>query len=182
MINTGRQLRGEEKKLWGLVRKTLWEYEPLRASHAEIDIDVHGRNVRLAGRVRTLPQKIVAETLVKRLPEVEMVSDELISDTEVVRAVADTLAQDARTAPYVIRVDSRHGVVSLEGTVPNEKTRKSALEVAARAPFVALVRDRLTLGGETYRPTALTRQSTPQPAAEAGHPQVGPLDAPGSRP
>ncbi len=176
MITQGRQLRGEEKKLWGRVRKTLWEYEPLRASHASIDIEVQGRNVRLVGRVRTLPQKIVAEALVKRLPEVEMVSDELISDTEVVRAVADTLARDPRTAPYVVRVDSRHGVVSLEGQVPNEKTRTATLQVAARAPFVALVRDKLTVGGPTYEPAALTPQSPPRPAMEAG-----PLDASGQR-
>jgi osmotically-inducible protein OsmY len=56
-----------EKKLYTRVRRTLWDYEPLRASHAEIDIEVQGDQVRLRGRVRTLPQKMIAEALVTRM-------------------------------------------------------------------------------------------------------------------
>ncbi len=162
-----RELRGEEKKLYSRVRQTLLQYEPLRASHAAIEIDVQGRMVRLHGRVRTIAQKIVAEALVKRMSDVEMLSNELISDAEVTREVANALAYDERTAPYVIRVDVRHGVAHLLGEVPNEETRRVAGEVAARAPHVADVRDELTVGGPTFKPYALSRTGDPLAAASA---------------
>ncbi len=169
-----RHLQGEEKKLFSRVRQTLWEYEPLRASHAEINIHVQGRRVRLAGRVRTIAQKVVAEALVKRLDEVEMLSNELVSDAELTRWVADVLARDERTAPYVLQVDTRHGVVTLQGQVPNEETRKAAVAVASTAPHVALVREKLAIGGPRYKPYALSPASE-EPAA-AGN--AGALPAP----
>jgi osmotically-inducible protein OsmY len=150
-----RELRGDEKKRWVTVRQTLWDYEPLRASHAEIQIDVQGRTVRLSGRVRTLSQKVIAGLLVQRLPEVDAVANELLADAEVVRAVADVLARDERTAPYVIQVEARHGVVTLRGEVASEATRQAAVELTSRAPSVAAVHDRLTIGGPTYQPYAL---------------------------
>src|SRR5919204_2042087 len=92
------QLAKHEKRLYTRVRRVLWDYEPLRASHAEIFIDVAGNSVTLRGRVRTLPQKIIAAALVERMDEVESVTNELIADPEVVRAVANALADDERTA------------------------------------------------------------------------------------
>ncbi|HEX2186151.1 MAG TPA: BON domain-containing protein [Chloroflexota bacterium] len=150
-----RELRGDEKKRWAQVRQTLWDYEPLRASHAEILIDVQGRAVRLSGRVRTLSQKVIAGLLVQRLPEVQSVANELLADAEVVRAVADALARDERTAPYVIQVEARHGVVMLRGEVASEGIRQAAVEAASRTPSVAAVHDRLSIGGPTYKPYAV---------------------------
>src|SRR5258708_29460257 len=115
--------------MYSRVRRVLWDYEPLRASHAEIFIDVAGNAVRLHGRVRTMPQKLIAAVLVERMAEVGVVSNDLIADPDVVRAVADALAQDERTAPYVLRVDSRHGIVTLRGLVPNEATKEVAVAI-----------------------------------------------------
>jgi osmotically-inducible protein OsmY len=154
-----RDLRREEKKLYTRARRVLWDYEPLRASHAEIFIDVDGHTVRLRGRVRTQPQKIIAEALVARMPEVDSVTNDLVADPEVVRAVADALAEDDRTAPYVIRVDARHGIVVLRGEVPSEAVQQAALDIASRVPLVSTVRNQLTLGGQTYAPAALARPS-----------------------
>jgi osmotically-inducible protein OsmY len=151
-----RQLRGEERKLYAQVRQTLWDYEPLRAAHAEIVIWVQGHDVRLSGRVRTLAQKSIAAALVARLPEVDGVSNELVADAEVVRSVADALARDSRTGPYVLQVAAMHGLVSLVGDVPDEATRQAAMEVAASAPWVDAVRDRLTVGGSRFDAYALT--------------------------
>src|SRR5438132_869362 len=102
-----RDLAKHEKKLYTRVRRVLWDYEPLRASHAEIFIDIHDDAVRLRGRVRTLPQKLIAQALVERMTDVGSITNELTADPEVVRAVADSLAEDERTAAYVIRVDVR---------------------------------------------------------------------------
>ena len=151
-----RDLRGEERKLYARVRQTLWDYEPLRASHAEVVIGIPGHYVLMSGRVRTLAQKSVAAALVARLPEVGGVSNELVADAEVVRSVADALARDSRTAPYVLQVSVTHGLVSLTGDVPDEATRLAAMEVAAAAPLVDAVRDRLAVGGPRFDAYAIT--------------------------
>lgn len=141
------------------MRRILWDYEPLRASHAEIFIDVAGDHVKLRGRVRTLPQKLIASVMVERMADVGSVSNELIADPEVVRAVADALAQDERTAAYVIRVDSRHGVVTLRGQVPSEAIQATATEIASQVPTVQSVRNQLTVGGDPLPAVALARPS-----------------------
>jgi osmotically-inducible protein OsmY len=152
-----RKLAQAEKKLYSQVRRVLWDYEPLRASHAEIFIDVDAQSVRLRGRVRTLPQKLIAEMLVERMADVGTVTDELIADPDVVRAVADALAQDERTAAYVLRVDCRHGLVILRGEVPSVAVQQAALDIASGVPVVNSVRNQLTIGGATLPAIALAR-------------------------
>jgi osmotically-inducible protein OsmY len=154
-----RDLARAEKRIYTRVRRVLWDYEPLRASHAEIFIDVEGARVRLRGRVRTLPQKLIAEVLVRRMEEVGSLTNELIADPEVVRSVADALAQDERTAAYIIRVDARHGIVILRGEVPSEAVQQAAIETTAAIPTVHSVRNQLTIGGEPRPAVALSRPS-----------------------
>src|SRR5690242_5016004 len=93
------------------------------------------------------------------MPEVASVVNDLIADPDVVREVADALAQDERTAPYVIRVDSRHGVVSLRGEVASEATQEAALSIASAVPSVATVRNYLTVGGVALPAIALAKPS-----------------------
>jgi osmotically-inducible protein OsmY len=152
-----RPLERSEKKTYTRVRRVLWDYEPLRASHAEIYIDVEGDQVRLRGRVRTLPQKLIASGIVARMPEVGEVVNELIADPDVVRAVADALAEDERTAAYVLRVDARHGVVTLRGEVPTQSVQEAAMATAASVPLVATVRNLTTIGGDPRPAIALSR-------------------------
>jgi len=161
-----RELSKPEKKLYSRVRRELWDYEPLRASHAEIFINVSGQDVALRGRVRTLPQKIIAEMLVRRMTDVGSVSNALTADPEVIRAVADALAQDERTAPYVIRVDSRHGIVILRGEVPSDAVLNAAVEIAAQVPLVSSVRNQLTIGGSEQPAVALARPSAAADVAD----------------
>jgi osmotically-inducible protein OsmY len=169
-----RELLKHEKKTYSRVRRVLWDYEPLRASHAEIFIDVQDQDVRLRGRVRTLPQKIIAEMLVRRMTEVGNVTNALIADPEVIRAVADALAQDERTAPYVIRVDSRHGIVVLRGEAPSEAVVNAAAEIAAQVPLVSSVRNQLIVGGSVLPAVALAR---PALAADEPNPDATPVRA-----
>lgn len=162
-----RELGSEEKKLFTRVRQALWDYEPLRASHAEIEIQVSGRDVHLSGRVRTLPQKIMAELLVRRLKGVDSVASSLVSDPEVVRAVASALAEDGRTAPYVLQVQARHGLVELLGEVPDTTTLEAAIACASQVPTVAAVRSLLRVSGPTYSPEVASRPSDAAPVLGA---------------
>jgi osmotically-inducible protein OsmY len=178
-----RPLERAEKKTYTRARQVLWDYEPLRASHAQIFIDVEGDQVRLRGRVRTLPQKLIASGIVARMPEVGGVINELIADPEVVRAVADALAQDERTAAYVLRVDARHGVVSLRGEVPSQAVQDAAMAIAASVPLVATVRNLMTIGGEPRAVVSLRRprdasDDSPSAGLDAPDNQQAALDAP----
>ena len=155
----------------------LWDYEPLRASHAEIFIDITGAVVTLRGRVRTMPQKLIAQVLVERMSDVGRVANELIADPDVVRAVADALAQDERTAPYVLRIEARHGIVTLRGDVPNESVRQAAIDIAANAPLVNSVRSQIVTGGEVHPAVALER-----PRASVAEPEPHAALAPASTP
>jgi osmotically-inducible protein OsmY len=77
----------------------------------------------------------------------------------VVRAVADALAWDERTAPYVLRVDARHGVVTLRGEVPNDAIREAAADIAATVPSVGSVHNRIATGGLAQPAMVLARPS-----------------------
>jgi osmotically-inducible protein OsmY len=164
-----RDLERDEKRIYTRVRRVLWDYEPLRASHAEIFIDVEGRDVRLRGRVRTSPQKLIAGALVERVPDIVAVFNELIADPDVVRDVANALAEDSRTAPYVIRIDSRHGIVTLRGEVPSDAVAQAATDIATGVPTVSSVRAQLATGGEVYPAEALSR---PSRVADEPNPQA----------
>jgi osmotically-inducible protein OsmY len=155
-----RALERSEKKLYSRVRRVLWDYEPLRASHAEIYIDIEGDHVTLRGRVRTQPQKIIATVLVDRMSDVSSVTNDLVADPDVVRAVADALAQDERTAAYIIRIEARHGLVILRGEVAGEDVQVAAVEIAARVPQVVGVRNQLTVGGDPRPAVALARPTS----------------------
>jgi osmotically-inducible protein OsmY len=154
-----RALERSDKKIFTRVRRVLWDYEPLRASHAEIYIDVDRGSVRLRGRVRTLPQKLIADVLVSRMQDVGSVTNDLIADPDVVRAVADALAQDDRTAAYVIRVEARHGVVTLRGEVATEAIQTAAVQITASVPLVNSVRNQMSVGGDPRPAVALARSA-----------------------
>lgn len=143
----GTHLQPEEKKLFTRVRQRLWDYEPLRASHAEIGIEIEGQGVHLTGRVRTLPQKSMADILVRRVPGVGAITNNLVADPEVVRAVADVLARDPRTAPYVLQVEVRHGLVRLRGQVPRVEIARAAQELASTVTVAAGVENDIEVGG-----------------------------------
>jgi len=125
--------REEDKRLFLSVRRELWEYEPLRASRPTLELEVHHGTVRLGGRVRTLAMKEIVGYICQRLDGVGVVRNELISDTEVVRNVADALAIDEALGPLCLIVDVRGGVVTLSGDLPDSALERRALDAALSA-------------------------------------------------
>ena len=112
-----RELERGEKKTYTRVRRVLWDYEPLRASHAEIFIDVSGDQIVLRGRVRTLPQKLISSVLVARMPEVSSVVNELVADPETVLGrLFDHLELDASRAQLLSHVESAYRLLDVTKT------------------------------------------------------------------
>jgi osmotically-inducible protein OsmY len=132
-----------ERHLMELIRKTLLAYEPLRATRPALDVTINQGLVHLVGRVRTSAIKEIAELLVHQLPGVRAVRNDLLSDPEVVRAVADAFAADPEIGPTCPIVESRDGVVILVGNVPSEAVARRAVDVASAVPLVASVTSHL---------------------------------------
>lgn len=168
--------READKRLFHEARRVLWEYEPLRATQPQLTLTVDQGVVRLAGRVRTLAMKDIAGYLLRRVPGVVRVENELVADTEVVRSVADTLAADPELAPLCLRVDARDGVATLSGDLPRAELEQRALDVARRAPLVRDVVSQLTVRPPERPPTApIKKPEAPEsaPAAVDSGPRSG---------
>jgi len=132
-----------DRRVLNVIRKTLLDYEPLRATRPILDVTVHEGLVYMRGRVRTSAIKEIAELLVHQLAPVRAVRNELIADPEVVRAVADAFAADPDLGPACPIVDARDGVVILIGDVPSDELARRAVEVASSVPLVASVTSHL---------------------------------------
>ncbi|MCC6175929.1 MAG: BON domain-containing protein [Chloroflexi bacterium] len=135
-----------DRRLFASIRKTLWEYEPLRASRPQLQIDVREGRVSLSGRVRTSALKEIAEYSLLHLPGIRAVRNDLLDDPEVVRAVADAFGADPELGPSCLRVDSRYGEVRLTGNVLTKALEARAIEIASNVPLVASVRSLLVVG------------------------------------
>ncbi len=131
--------RESDKRLFMELRRRLWEYEPLRATRMPFELDVTHGTVRLSGRVRTRAMKEIAGYICQRIDGVGVVRNDLVSDTEVVRQVADALAVEPDLARLCLRVDARDGVATLSGELPNADIEQRALDAARLAPGVGEV-------------------------------------------
>src|SRR5262245_13195216 len=87
IIRLADDLPEADRHLLELIRKTLLDYEPLRATRPVLDVTINQGLVTLAGRVRTSAIKEIAELLVHQLAGVRAVRNDLVADPEVVRAV-----------------------------------------------------------------------------------------------
>ena len=132
-----------DRRVLNVIRKTLLDYEPLRATRPILEVTVHEGLVHLRGRVRTSAIKEIAELLVLRLPPVRAVRNELIADPEIVRAVADAFASDPEVGPCCPIVDARDGVVILIGEMPSEEVARRAVEIVTAVPLVSSVTSHL---------------------------------------
>lgn len=132
-----------ERQLRASIRKTLWDYEPLRATRPVLDISVRDGLVTLHGRVRTSAIKEISEYMLLRVPGIRAVRNELIADPEVVRAVADAVAADPELGPTCPIIEAREGVVVLAGEMPTDDIARRVVELAASVPNVVSVTSHL---------------------------------------
>jgi len=163
VIGSPRSLSGADRALFLAIRKTLWNYEPLRATRPALGVEVEDGRVRLSGRMRTLAMKEIAEYLLRRVDGVRAVRNDVVADPEVVRAVADALAADDKLAPVCIRVDVRNGDVLLMGTVADEGLVQRAQDVAGSVPQVSSVQSRLVVSPDASPAAGSTDGVSPGP-------------------
>ncbi len=143
-----------DRRLFLELRRRLWDYEPLRASRPELDLEVTHGTVLVRGRARTLAMKEIVGYFCQRVEGVTAVRNELISDTEVEREVADALAAEPELGPLCLLVDARNGVATLSGDLPRPELEVRAVEAARSAPGVVDVMSELAVRPQQRPPTA----------------------------
>jgi osmotically-inducible protein OsmY len=146
--------REEDRRVFHDVRRRLHDYEALRATHPRLELEVHHGAVRLSGRVRTQAMKEIVGYLCRQVDEVAVVRNEVVSDTEVVRQVADALATDPTVGPLCLRVDVRDGVATLSGDLPSAELEAQAVAAAGQAEAAEAIVSALVVRPAVRPPTA----------------------------
>jgi osmotically-inducible protein OsmY len=136
------------------IRRRLYEYEALRATQPRLELDVRHGTAHLTGRVRTQAMKEIVGYLCRQVDDVAVVRNEVISDTEVGRQVADALATDPTLGPLCLRVDVRDGIATLSGDLPSAELDGQAVEVAAQAVAAEQIVSALVVRPAVRPPTA----------------------------
>lgn len=134
-----------DRRLFFKVRNTLWDYEPLRASGAQLSIELHQGVVHVTGRVRSSSQKMLITALLQQMSGVHGVENLVVADPEVAQNVALKLATDAELAPYTLFVDSQLGSVTLDGELPSAGLADRAVSLASSLGIVLDVRSHIAV-------------------------------------
>lgn len=142
----------DDRRLFFKIRNRLWDYEPLRASGAELAVEVTHGVAHISGRARTSAQKQLITAFLLHLDGVRGVENTVVADPEVARDVAFALSRDREIAPCTIQVDSQLGNVRLDGSVPSEATAERAVEIARGLGIAHSVASRLVVRGVTVGP------------------------------
>ncbi len=129
------------------VREAILRYGTLRIWGHAFQVEANEGIVTLVGHVRTLSSKETAERIVRQVPGVKAIKNQLRVDTELEVAVAQALANDPRTVggfPGIL-VGSAFGEIFLKGMVSSEEIKSAASQVAAQVPGVREVTNELVV-------------------------------------
>ena len=109
------------------VREALFRYEPIRGSDVSIVINSVNGAVTLSGAVRSRIMKSMAERLVRTVPNVKAVDNQLVADAELETSVALALAMNAglRAAGGGIHVKALLGTVYLTGDIASDSVAEA---------------------------------------------------------
>lgn len=143
--------KGTDNRLQAKVHQALLSFDPLRVFSQAISVQVNDGRVQLSGMVRTLIMKRVAEELARKVPGVQEVQNDLLTDTELQLQVAQRLATDPRTRLLTDEVTVRSflGTIYLQGTADSPARREMAAKVAGEVQGVRQVINELSVRKST---------------------------------
>lgn len=147
-------------------REALQRYGTLRIWGHSITIIGREGVVTLEGHVRTVPSKGLAERLIREVPGVKQVINDLFVDTDIEIAAAQALANDPRTAggfPGIL-VGCAFGEVLLKGSAATLEMKTAAGAIVAAVPGVRTVTNEL-IAPEPAKPAAPAK-AAPKPVAK----------------
>lgn len=132
------------------VDRTLWEDDLLRETDYDaIDITVRESVVTLSGYVGSPVSKTRAEKLARAVPGVLEVENRLVTDGELVNAVAQALGNNGSTRGHPIHIYAYRGVVYLSGEVGDAAIRAAAEACVADIGLVRGIVNQIRAPGVT---------------------------------
>jgi osmotically-inducible protein OsmY len=141
----------------------IWQVAVIRTHDMHsLSITVHDSVVALEGHMAGTFNRLRVENIARSVPGVVAVRSQVVVDAELDLKVAQALARDARTRPYILPVGASHGWVRVDGTVDNNEVQSAVEVVTARVPAVRGVIGLPRVAGEP-----------PAPPRRAVQPRVG---------
>jgi osmotically-inducible protein OsmY len=129
---------------------------PLRyTALRQVEVEVRNGAARLSGHVPTELHRQEAVQVAAATPGVVRVDDDLMSDEQLVRAVAVAMLPHPELQPSKVTISANLGTVILEGELDSPREVELAATVAAGVPGVTRVENRL----HVRRPGAVRAQA-----------------------
>jgi hypothetical protein len=147
----------ESLRTLGVLRYTTMRLTPFKA----IEVEVGNGVVRLSGHVASELHRHEAVRRVAATPGVRRVEDRLVSDDQLVDAVAQAMLPHRELQPSRVKVSATLGHVVLEGDLDSPRDVELAVSVAAAVPGVASVENRLRAREE--QPVPAPSEPSPEP-------------------
>ncbi len=127
----------------------LWKDDVLRAIEYE-QIDVHVKNgaVHLSGHIVNTSSRNRIERALRAIPGIQGFQNDLVLDDQLTNQVASSLGPLEHTYDCKFFTGVSHGLVSLDGLVPDESVKLLAEKCAADHPNVRGVINHIRVSGQ----------------------------------
>jgi osmotically-inducible protein OsmY len=144
------------------IQHALWKDDVIRAlEYVEIDVRVQNGIVHLNGHIMSKTSLGRVESAIQTVPGILKIYNHLVLDDALTLDISTALGTLEHQYGCKFFTGASHGVVSLNGTVGNEKEKLLAEQCAAGNPNVRGVINNIQVAG---RPVKLQDQSFLQPA------------------
>jgi osmotically-inducible protein OsmY len=143
--------------IWG----ALWKVDTYRSLDlGSLSIDVKDGEVYLDGHLSQENNRPLIESIIRSVAGVVAVHSHLVLDRDLIIRVAQALANDERTRPYILPVDAFHGWIHVGGEVPTRELQQVVEKVAGGVSGVRGVTILPRIAGEN--PTIPPRPAQPR--------------------
>ena len=165
----------DENDIETAILERLYNNEALRQSKAAIRVQMMGNLALLTGNVRTDTHAELAEAIVRRVPGVRQVRNEIITDAGIENETALRLALDpnVRLTTDQVTISSLLGSVMLTGRVESEAKKEAALTALESVHGVWEIVDGLEIAASAGRRggavAAVAETATVEAPAANGH-------------
>ncbi|MEP7133879.1 MAG: BON domain-containing protein [Chloroflexota bacterium] len=134
----------------------IWKDNVLRAvEHDEIDVHVKNGTVYLSGHIVSTTSQSRITNAIGTVPDILRMKNNLVLDDKLTGEVATALAALEHTYDCKFFTGTSHGVVSINGVVPDEAVKLLAEQVAAGNPKVRGVINNAQVVGTDLSPQEL---------------------------
>jgi osmotically-inducible protein OsmY len=131
------------------ISHALWKDDVLRAiEHEQIDVHVKNGAVHLSGHVVNTSSWNRVEKAVQAVPGIQGFQNDLVLDDQITNQVASSLGALEHTYDCKFFTGTSHGLVSLNGMVPDENVKLLAEKCAADHPNVRGVINHIHVSGK----------------------------------